>query len=1020
MEILIDAIKWGVYEKRGAMEKEMKILVAGDLLYDYNLLEYSTGAARYHEAFPCVAPSQRRGGAWYLEELIFEAVKSTSIDTNVSGMLREDDDCDKSQNKYENIVGRTHQIWSLKDAGEKKKVWRIEKYLGCHKANSDEIARLLEKRNWGDGLPEVDMLVLDDLSLGFSKNPKLWPPFLREKYIELKAKSQSVKEPGVDESSESEVGKKSAIPQSIVLKLSTANLDNPLWETLKEFADRLTVVLSIDTLREQNAAVSKGLSWDRTIEEIDREIAYGVSAHNFGLCRRLVVLFGKSGIASFSRLKTRFGKVKEDIGRLYFEIFLYDPQSHEGTWIDQRPGLVFGSLSILTAAIARHEIETKTYPLYIAVGRALSAIRANHEKGGGNSKSRLDTDASRNDILSRLNWKSKTNDEEEPAKAFYTSYPQYSEGSSYGLLSDKELENRSNLLHDVTGEGLEYVAAKAMEIVINGPEKALKEVPKAKYGSYMTADREEIERINSLYNMIKAYRENPDTNRPLSIAVFGPPGAGKSFAIEQLAETILGKQDPMVFNLSQFDKLEKLHGAFHQIHDKSIQGEVPLVFWDEFDSNNLQWLKEFLVPMQDSEFRDENASHPIGKCIFVFAGGVYSTFEDFDKTDISYEFKEKKGPDFVSRLRGYMNIKGPNQTHEKDVAYMIRRAILLRVALIKNCKQAISDEGMASISTSVAEAFLRVHKYKHGARSLMSIVSLSQPGDAGYLNVSALPPQDVINLHASNDFMVYVQKQRLTSEAIELLAKSCHMAWKAEKENQGYAYGKKRIEVSLSIIEEEHQDWLKNCIRNAEASQELLKAISEEIKSILPEESRPKSALTQDNTLVKEVEGKNGKWLIETKGMDKKQRYLIEAEQDNLKIYLRKHHLLKNYSDLSESEKEENRHPARLTRATLDELGYQIKQFAGKTETDIEAKNHKVIENIKMELADLKHDIWLREYLVAGYEHADKTNDDLFLHKAIDLFASVDEEDRELDLAIAEDIPRALADGGYVLEHRLK
>ena len=29
------------------------------------------------------------------------------------------------------------------------------------------------------------------------------------------------------------------------------------------------------------------------------------------------------------------------------------------------------------------------------------------------------------------------------------------------------------------------------------------------------------------------------------------------------------------------------------------------------------------------------------------------------------EFKDAKGPDFISRLRGYVNILGPNQTDDK-------------------------------------------------------------------------------------------------------------------------------------------------------------------------------------------------------------------------------------------------------------------------------------------------------------------------------------------------------------------
>jgi len=42
--------------------------------------------------------------------------------------------------------------------------------------------------------------------------------------------------------------------------------------------------------------------------------------------------------------------------------------------------------------------------------------------------------------------------------------------------------------------------------------------------------------------------------RPLSVAVFGPPGSGKSFGITEIANSLLPDQIELrEFNLSQFD-----------------------------------------------------------------------------------------------------------------------------------------------------------------------------------------------------------------------------------------------------------------------------------------------------------------------------------------------------------------------------------------------------------------------------------------------------------------------------------
>ncbi|KAK1142211.1 hypothetical protein N8T08_008137 [Aspergillus melleus] len=180
----------------------------------------------------------------------------------------------------------------------------------------------------------------------------------------------------------------------------------------------------------------------------------------------------------------------------------------------------------------------------------------------------------------------------------------------------------------------------ARQIVTWGPEDCLSIIPTASYGGIRAVDVEEIEGLRKVADQIGKYIKNEENSRPLSIAVFGQPGSGKSFGIKEVAKSILQNHGykgedtrPLEFNVSLMTDKADLVNAFEKIREKHFSRKVPIVLFDEFDSSNQIWLEHFLKRMEEGRYEDidRKTSRPIGRGIYAFIGGTSKTWEEFQR-----------------------------------------------------------------------------------------------------------------------------------------------------------------------------------------------------------------------------------------------------------------------------------------------------------------------------------------------------------------------------------------------------
>lgn len=510
---------------------------------------------------------------------------------------------------------------------------------------------------------------------------------------------------------------------------------------------KLIVVTAVARLRDVDAEVSKGLSWDQSAQDVLYEISKHKKLATLRACPRLVVSFGPSGAMFIEHDRSQ----GQDALKWHL---VYIREQMEKEWADEhRSGLMFGYGSVLSATLASELAAHPKEPQFdSALKRALVAMHQLYDQGFTLIE---DEDGSREFEVpdSIFNGTSDTKLHERLRLCVTPSRPRVE--ATYTRTTDF-----SPILKPAS-----LGPKQRMHIARKGKEALPDHIPIGCFGNLVTVDHQEIEALHQIYNLIGAYCTNVRLDaKPLAVAVFGPPGSGKGYTLKQLATPWTkangakkGALKFLEFNLSQLNSASELVGALHQVRDIALDGQVPLVLWDEFDSplqkQPLGWLRYFLAPIQDGKFQQEEATHLIGPSVFVFAGGTAESFGDFKAAARKIDTKGSglKSEDFLSRLRGFVDIYSINELSpdsEPGPAVMLRRALTLNSLLRKYEVAELPDQGF-DVEEGLLKAFLEVPKYEHGVRSMEAIIQMSHPGSGEKFTGTLLPSHEQLRLHVN-------------------------------------------------------------------------------------------------------------------------------------------------------------------------------------------------------------------------------------------------------------------------------
>jgi hypothetical protein len=134
------------------------------------------------------------------------------------------------------------------------------------------------------------------------------------------------------------------------------------------------------------------------------------------------------------------------------------------------------------------------------------------------------------------------------------------------------------------------------------------------------------EKLLKVQRRMAAYIGDESLQRPFLYLILGPPGAGKSYLVNRLTNSLeqgsLKRLKFQAANFSEMTHLKELHKLLENIKANSEQGFFTVTFLDEFDVKfeGGSAIRFLINPIYDGQFWDGAAFQKFGRCAFFFAG----------------------------------------------------------------------------------------------------------------------------------------------------------------------------------------------------------------------------------------------------------------------------------------------------------------------------------------------------------------------------------------------------------------